>query len=153
MPIDAKAITVRQLTEGDEKEWRRLWTAYLEFYESSVSKVVYKTTFARLLSGQDNEYKGHLAVLDGRPVGLVHFLFHRHCWRIENTCYLQDLYADPQVRGQGVGRALIQSVYDAADAAGSPSVYWTTQKFNLQARALYDRIGEETPFVKYQRPV
>ena len=85
-------------------------------------------------------------------MGLVHYLFHRHCWREENVCYLQDLYADPEVRGKGIGRALIEAVYAAADAAGAPSVYWLTQDFNHTARKLYDRIGTVTPFIKYARP-
>ena len=79
------------------------------------------------------------------------YLFHRHCWKIENVCYLQDLYADPSARGMGVGRALIEAVYEQADAAGAPSVYWMTQEFNHTARQLYDRIGQLTPFIKYQR--
>ena len=77
--------------------------------------------------------------------GLAHYLFHRHGWRIENVCYLQDLYADPEVRGTGIGRALIEAVYAAADAAGAPSVYWLTQEFNATARRLYDRIGTLDP--------
>ncbi|MBW8638841.1 GNAT family N-acetyltransferase [Hoeflea sp. WL0058] len=102
-------------------------------------------------AGAPNEYRGLIAELDGKPVGIAHFLFHRHGWRIENVCYLQDLYADPEARGQGVGRALIETVYSAADAEGRPSVYWTTQDFNTQARKLYDRIETLTPFIKYQR--
>ncbi|NNF92000.1 MAG: GNAT family N-acetyltransferase, partial [Boseongicola sp.] len=86
-----------------------------------------------------------------RPVGLAHYLFHRHGWSVADVCYLQDLYADPEVRGQGIGRALIEDVYAKADAAGAPSVYWLTQDFNTQARRLYDRIGEVTPFIKYKR--
>jgi len=47
---------------------------------------------------------------------------------------------------------LIEAVYKAADDAGAPSVYWMTQEFNTNARKLYDRIGQLTPFIKYQRP-
>jgi GNAT superfamily N-acetyltransferase len=101
--------------------------------------------------GAENEFRGLIATLDGRPVGLVHYLFHRHGWKIENVCYLQDLYADPEVRGKGIGRALIEAVYAAADAEGCPNVYWLTQDFNETARRLYDRIGKLTPFVKYTR--
>jgi GNAT superfamily N-acetyltransferase len=67
------------------------------------------------------------------------------------VCYLQDLYAKEAVRGQGIGRALIEAVYGAADANGTPSVYWMTQDFNENARLLYDRIGTLTPFIKYSR--
>lgn len=147
-------VIIRPLQAADEREWRLLWTGYLEFYESSVGEEVYRTTFARLLEGNagvDNEYRGLIAEVDGRPCGLVHFLFHRHCWRVENACYLQDLFADPAVRGKGIGRALIEAVYKAADDAGSPGVYWLTQEFNATARTLYDRIGKVTPFIKYTR--
>ena len=50
-----------------------------------------------------------------------------------------------------MGRALIEAVYQAADAAGAPGVYWLTQDFNTDARRLYDRIGVLTPFIKYSR--
>lgn len=143
--------TVRPLRPEDEAEWRRLWTGYLTFYETAVPEEVYRATFARLLSSDDHEYHGLIAERDGRPVGLTHYLFHRHCWRIENVVYLQDLYVDPEVRGSGAGRALIEAVYAAADAAGCPMVYWLTQEFNATARQLYDRIAKITPFIKYQR--
>ena len=60
----------------------------------------------------------------------------------------------PEARGTGAGAALIEAVYAAADANpdADGSVYWTTQHFNAPARKLYDRIGSETPFIKYSRP-
>lgn len=145
-------VTVRPLTEADKPGWHALWEAYLTFYETSVPDEVYETTFARLIGDDAQDYNALVAESDGKLVGLTHYLFHRHCWRIENVCYLQDLYAAPEVRGKGVGRALIEGVYAAADAAGAPSVYWMTQEFNHTARQLYDRIGTLTPFIKYQRP-
>ena len=143
--------TIRPLRVDDEADWRRLWTGYLEFYQTGVPEQVYRATFARLLSGAEHEYHGLIAEQAGRPVGLTHYLFHRHCWRIENVVYLQDLYVDPAARGSGAGRALIEAVYAAADAAGCPVVYWLTQDFNITARQLYDRIAKVTPFIKYQR--
>ncbi|MEL6677553.1 MAG: GNAT family N-acetyltransferase, partial [Pseudomonadota bacterium] len=105
----------------------------------------------RLLGDDPQDYSGLVAERGGTLIGLTHYVFHRHGWKIENVCYLQDLFVDPDVRGSGAGRALIEGVYAAADAAGAPSVYWTTQDFNTSARQLYDRIGEVTPFIKYQR--
>lgn len=144
--------TIRPLTRDDHDAWRRMWTAYLSFYETTVSEEVYATYFERLLGDDPHDFSCLIAEIDGRPVGLTHYVFHRHGWRIENVCYLQDLYAEPEMRGRGVGRALIEAVYAAADARGCPSVYWMTQHFNHEARRLYDRIGVLTPFIKYQRP-
>ena len=144
-------IIIRPIVETDRSDWERLWTAYLAFYETSATTEVYETAFTRLLSNDAQEFHGAIAESDGKPVGLVHYLFHRHLWKVENVCYLQDLYADPDVRGQGVGRKLIEHVYDRADEMGSPSVYWLTQDFNETARKLYDRIGVLTPFIRYNR--
>lgn len=143
--------TVRALRSDDEPAWRALWTAYLAFYESRASEEVYVSTFARLLGDDPRDFNALVAERDGEPVGLTHYLFHRHAWRIEDVCYLQDLYATPEVRGQGVGRALIEAVYAKADAQGAPTVYWLTQDFNHTARQLYDRVATLTPFIKYQR--
>lgn len=145
-------LVIRAVGQDDKSDWASLWSAYLSFYEFSVAPEVYDTTFARLLSDDPHEFHGLLALLDGKPVGLVHYLFHRHCWRVENVCYLQDLYAIPAVRGTGIGRALIEAVYARADENGTPGVYWLTQEFNTTARQLYDRVAGLTPFVMYRRP-
>jgi GNAT superfamily N-acetyltransferase len=145
------SITIRPLTRADELRWRELWQAYLEFYKSSVPEAVTATTFARLLDEKRAQQNALVAEQDGRLIGIVHFIYHAHNWRVEDVCYLQDLYVDPTVRGTGAGRALIEAVYAAADANGTPSVYWLTQDFNATARTLYDRVAKLTPFVKYQR--
>ncbi|MEP1592931.1 MAG: GNAT family N-acetyltransferase [Halieaceae bacterium] len=144
-------IEIRPVMASDEHEWRRLWRLYLEFYESTLPKEVFTSTFSRLLSDADREYNGLIALVDGKPVGLTHYLFHRSCWSIEDVCYLQDLYVDKTVRGTGAGRALIEAVYMAGDAAGAPSVYWHTQHFNYSGRRLYDRVAHLTPFLRYDR--
>lgn len=145
------SIVIRPVTETDRPAWQRLWTDYLAFYETSVTPKIFDTAFDRLLGNDLRDFHGALAELDGRPVGLVHYLFHRHMWKIEDVCYLQDLYADPDARGMGIGRKLIEHVYRAADGAGAPQVYWLTQDFNHTARRLYDRIGTLTPFIRYNR--
>jgi GNAT superfamily N-acetyltransferase len=144
-------VTVRPLERSDHAEWRRLWTAYLTFYETRLPEEVYAATWARLFAEGAYEPRGWLAILDGAPVGLVHAIMHRTCWAVSDNCYLQDLFADPHVRGQGIGRALIEQVYRHADAVGANTVYWMTQAGNATARQLYDRIAKHTGFVKYQR--
>jgi len=144
-------IEIRQLRESDYDAWHRLWTGYLAYYESTLPEQVKAQSFARLLSDA-SACHGLLAVDGDRPIGLVHYIFHEHMWRPEGVCYLQDLYCDPEARGTGVGRALIEAVYAAADANGTPRVYWLTQHFNDVARRLYDRVGKLSPFIKYDRP-
>lgn len=144
-------LTIRKIHSSDKAAWQELWRAYLEFYETTLPRETYDTTFERLLSEDHPNQNGFLALLDETPVGLVHYIYHPHNWRAEDVTYLQDLYASPDVRGSGVGRALIEAVYEEADRNGTPVVYWLTQDFNQTARKLYDRIATLTPFIKYNR--
>lgn len=152
-PAPRPGVTIRPVQQGDEADWRALWQGYLTFYEVALPEPVTASTFARLLSDDAAEMRGMLALVDGRVVGLVHHVQHRTCWKVDNVCYMQDLYALPDIRGAGVGRALIEAVYAQADRAGTPAVYWLAQDFNAVARRLYDRIGVLTPFIEYDRPV
>ena len=142
---------IRPIAPADRHVWQDLWRQYLAFYGTERPDEVYDTTFARLTSGRPGEFQGCLAWVDGKAAGLVHFLFHRTCWSVADTCYLQDLFVVPDARGGGTGRALIEHVYAAADTAGAAQVYWLTQDFNATARRLYDRVGVLTPFVRYNR--
>jgi GNAT superfamily N-acetyltransferase len=145
------SVAIRPIEPGDEAEWRSLWCAYLDFYETELPDEVYRTSFERMTNPGVTDYHGLVALGDGVPIGLAHYIFHRHGWQLADVCYLQDLYVAPDARGGGVGRLLIEAVYAAADKAGSPNVYWLTQEFNTTARQLYDRIGTVTPFIKYRR--
>jgi ribosomal protein S18 acetylase RimI-like enzyme len=90
--------------------------------------------------------------LDGdRIVGIVHYVFHRSTWMIEETCYLQDLFVQPAYRGRGIARTLIEAVYQEADRRGGRQVYWITHTNNAAARGLYDKVAINAGFIVYER--
>lgn len=144
-------IEIKQIRASDRAAWAPLWRDYLAYYETELGPEIYETAFERLVDPAIKDYNGFLAWDGDRAVGLVHYIYHRHGWKVEPVCYLQDLFAAPDTRGSGVGKALIEAVYEAADTDGAPSVYWLTQDFNAPARKLYDRVAVLTPFIKYQR--
>jgi GNAT superfamily N-acetyltransferase len=142
-------ITVRPLAQSDHADWQRLWTAYLTFYETKLPEEVYAVTWKRLFTEGEFEPKGLIATLDGKAVGLTHYLYHRSCWSQMNNCYLQDLFADPEVRGKGVGATLIEAVKQEAGKIGVKNVYWMTHETNTTARKLYDHVARRTGFIEY----
>ena len=146
-----KLFKVRTLYEDDFSNWKTLWHKYLMFYNTSVQDIVYETTFKRLISSQNSSQNALVAEQDNYLIGLVHYIYHPHNWKVEDVCYLQDLFVEPTMRGTGIGRALIEAVYSASDTNNTPTVYWLTQDFNKQARRLYDNIASLTPFIKYNR--
>ena len=142
-------IVIRPLEQSDHADWRRLWSAYLDFYETKLPEEVYAATWRRLFSGGEFEPRGFIALVDGKAVGLTHYLYHRSGWSLANNCYLQDLFCDPARRGKGIGAALIEAVRQEAAKVGVTNVYWMTHETNATARKLYDRVARRTGFIEY----
>lgn len=150
---DGALLAIRPLQPRDREAWERLWLSYLAFYGTSVPREVTDATWERLVF--DGESPFGLIALDvgGRGVGIAHYLFHVTTWHVGPACHLEDLFVAPDSRGGGIGRALIEAVYEAAERRGADEVYWLTQDFNVTARRLYDKLAEKTPFIKYRRPM
>jgi len=147
-------ITVRPVDRADFDPWRRLWDGYNAFYGRSgptaLPASIVETTWQRFFDASE-PMEALVAVANGELVGLVHIVFHRSMISPTFVCYLQDLFTDAAVRGQGVGRALIEAVYECAASAGATRVYWQTHESNAPAMRLYDGVAERTGFVVYAR--
>ena len=148
----AEAFALRSLHQADREQWGRLWEGYNAFYERVIGSETTDTTWSRFFDDAEPVH-ALVAERDGVLVGFVHYLFHRSTSMIATTCYLQDLFTVEGVRRQGVGRALIEAVYEQARTAGSPRVYWQTHETNRTAMRLYDQVAERSGFLVYRRQV
>jgi GNAT superfamily N-acetyltransferase len=151
------AIQVREARASDFDQWLPLWDGYNAFYEragpTAVSDAMTRLTWGRFFDADEPMHALVAETDEGRLVGLVHYLFHRNTGMVAPICYLQDLFTAADVRGQGVGRALIEAVYARAKAAGSTRVYWQTHETNATARRLYDDVATNSGFIVYRRDV
>jgi len=147
-------ITIRVVVKDDFPRWKLLWDGYNAFYgrvgETALSQEITQMTWLRFFDAYEPMH-AMVAEASDKLLGLVHFLFHRSTIQIAPTCYLQDLFTVEVARGKGVGRALIEAVYQRAIAAGSPRVYWQTHETNLVAMKLYDKVAERSGFVVYRK--
>jgi GNAT superfamily N-acetyltransferase len=143
-------ITVRPIVRADRPAWEPLWQGYLAFYKTSVPEEVTATTFARFFDATEPMH-ALVAERDGEIVGIVHYILHRSTWTTGPYCYLQDLFTAEHARGFGVGRKLIETVYERAKAQGASRVYWLTQEDNTTARALYDKLADRPGFIQYRK--
>lgn len=146
----APDIVIRPVAGDERAAWEPLWKGYLDFYKTGVPKEVYDATWARL---HDRDEPMWLlgAYVDGRLLGIVHYLYHRSCWTIGDYCYLQDLFVAEGARKLGLGRALIEAVYAKARADGASRVHWLTHETNAPARALYDTLADRPGFIQYRK--
>ncbi|MDB5417196.1 MAG: GCN5-related N-acetyltransferase [Phenylobacterium sp.] len=147
-------LVVRPVAPGDYDQWLPLWDGYNAFYEragpTALPLDITAMTWARFFDAYEPVHC-LVAESDGRLVGIVHYLFHRSTTAIGPTCYLQDLFTAAEVRGRGVGRALIEAVYGAAKQAGCARVYWLTHETNATAMRLYDQVAERSGFLVYRK--
>lgn len=124
-------LTVRSVSRQDHEQWLPLWDGYNAFYgrsgETALAGEITQMTWSRFFDAYEPVH-ALVAERDGKLLGLVHYLYHRSTTAIGPNCYLQDLFTSQAVRGQGVGRALIEGVYERAKAAGSGRVYWLTMR-------------------------
>ena len=136
--------------EADFAQWLLLWQGYQTFYKTAIKEEVTAKTWSRFL---DQNESMHCALLeiDGNLVGMVHYIFHRSCWTAGDYVYLQDLFAAPELRGKGVGRALIDHVYAVAKAQGGSRVWWLTHETNSDAMHLYDKMADKSGFIQYRK--
>ena len=141
---------IESLRPEDRAAWEILARGYKAFYRTEVPDAGYEEAWQRLLRGDDVFALG--ARMDGRLVGIAHYLFHTMVWA-PKVCYLQDLFVAPDVRGRGTARALIEAVAARAREAGAARYYWTTQDHNATARTLYDKIAKYSGFIRYDYPL
>ncbi|WP_166362272.1 GNAT family N-acetyltransferase [Pseudomonas akapageensis] len=144
------AIEIRKVTAQDHAAWLPLWQAYQRFYETQIADEVTAVTWQRMLDPAE-PINAALAWIDGQAVGMVHWIYHRSCWTVENSCYLQDLIVSESQRGTGIGRKLIEFVYAQARADGCIKVHWLTHETNATGIRLYERIAERPGFIQFRK--
>lgn len=146
-------MQIRAIQTADYQPWLTLWNDYNRFYGRSgptaLPDAVTAKLWERLFTPAEPVF-GLVAESAGRVCGITHYLFHRSTSAIADSCYLQDLFTAEDMRGRGVGRALIEGVRAAAEARGVNRLYWHTHETNHAARKLYDRLAQKTGFIVYR---
>ena len=148
--MENTSIKILPLSKGDYDAWFSLWQNYLSFYETSLPASTTEKTWQKLLDSTVPIY-GFGAWIDNSLVGFTHVVLHPNTWNNTECCYLEDLYVNEEMRGHGMGRALIEHVYKFARQQHCNRVYWTTQESNTAARCLYDTLATKTDMIQYRK--
>jgi GNAT superfamily N-acetyltransferase len=118
----AANVVIRPVGKDERAAWEPLWNGYLAFYKATLAPGASDVAWQRFHAPDEPMFLLG-AYVDGKLTGIVQYLFHRSSWTVGNYCYLQDLFVAEDARGLGLGRALIEAVYEKAREAGaSPGV-------------------------------
>ena len=132
------APTIRRAMDTDADAVARLLDAFnREFAEPSPGPEVLAGRVRTLLAQEQM-----VALLVGPgPNGVAVLRFRPALWTPGLDCYLEELYIEPQSRGQGLGRALMEAAIDSARRAGADEIHLGTSEADVAARALYESLG------------
>lgn len=147
-------FSIRAIERADRAQWEPLWQGYNAFYgragDTALDAEIVGATWHRFFD-DDEPVHALVAHHGDQLLGIVHFMYHRATIRIEPVCYLADLFTAPAARGQGVGKALIEAVYQHARFCQVSYVYWRTGEGNETARRLYNRVAQYSGSVVYHQ--
>ncbi|QMD49269.1 GNAT family N-acetyltransferase [Citrobacter freundii] len=147
--INMNTVTIESAEQKDYAGWLPLWINYQTFYQTIISDEVTKLTWERFLTPSEPVYCA-VAKYNGKIVGLVHYLFHRSTWAESNYCYLEDLFVSEDVRGQHIGKQLIEYVQQQAQKHHASRLYWHTHETNLRGQRLYDWVAKKSGMIEYR---
>lgn len=137
------AIAIRPATAADVAEILRFIKA-LALYERGLDKVT--ATEEGLLRdgfGPHPFYECLIAELDGRPAGFALYFYNYSTWRGQPGIYLEDLFVEPEQRGLGIGKALLERVAAVAIEKGCRRLQWQVLDWNTPAIDFYVAMGGE----------
>jgi GNAT superfamily N-acetyltransferase len=146
----AGALTIRRAAAGDEQAWLELWTAWQSHMGGSVPDDVSASAWTQIITPGSGLF-ALLARSDERALGFANVSATPFAWTGGPILFLQDLYVVPEARGRGLGRSLLQAVYDEADAVGADQVFWMVDEADPDLQAFYARQGIRTPYLRYMR--
>lgn len=143
-------LEIRTPRPADKAQWLALWRGYLEFYEQVLTTEQIELTWSRVLGGTEGIF-GLVAVSEQRLVGLAHYFWTPSTWIKHRDLYLEDLFVAQTHRKRGIAEALIEELAKIARAAGAEKVHWQTQRKNLSAQSLYERLATKSEYVSYDK--
>ncbi len=147
----AREVEIRAVAPEEYEELLPMIAAYQRFYEApDIDEARNREFFRRFLA--PSEVGMLLAAReDGRLVGYACLYWHFTSVDARETVLMNDLFTDPDERGRGIGRALIEASAEIARERGAAHLQWATAPDNHTAQRLYDSMtSHRDEWVEYE---
>jgi ribosomal protein S18 acetylase RimI-like enzyme len=145
---------IEPITEPQLETLLPMIAAYQSFYGADDIRTDRNRSFFRRFIAPSEEGTMIGAWREEKLVGYACLYWHFSSTRAVETVLMNDLYVDEAVRGEGIGRALIEASADIARERGAHHVEWSTRPDNTTAQRLYDSMGtEKSTWIEYELPL
>lgn len=132
---------IRPATAGDVAQILRLIRALADYEKLAHEVVATEAALRQTLFGARPAAEVLLAEEAGRPVGLALFFQNYSTFLARPGVYLEDLFVEPEFRGQGIGKALLAAVARLAVQRGCGRFEWAVLDWNAPAIEFYRSLG------------
>ena len=140
---------IRNIEGKDKKNWMKLYCGYAKFYKVPMNQDILDTLWGWIL---DNNHivNGICYELDSNIVGIAHYRTMPRPIKAKYIGFLDDLFVDPEFRGQKIAQKLINHLKSLSKANNWDGIRWITHSSNENAKKLYDKIAINTGFELYE---
>jgi len=134
---------IREIHSKDKKQWEKLYKGYAVFYKVEMNNQILRTVW-NWLNDKNHELKGIGYEIDGKIVGLAHYRKLLSPLKGKYIGYLDDIFVDPEYRGQKIGKKLLNKIKEISKANDWNLVRWQTDEDNFTAKKLYEKVATKT---------
>jgi GNAT superfamily N-acetyltransferase len=135
-------LTIRTATVDDVPVIRELISELAEYEKRPEEVQTTEAVISRDGFGKHPEFSALIAEWDGTTAGFALFFGHYSTWRGAGL-YLEDLFVRPDLRGRGIGKALLAGVARVAEQQNRLFIRWAVLDWNQSAIAMYGKLGAD----------
>jgi GNAT superfamily N-acetyltransferase len=134
-------MTVREIRPDDVPAVVALVRELAEYEKAADEALMTEEQRGAALFGAAPKLFGHVAVVDGRVVGMAVWFLNFSTWRGTHGVYLEDLYVQPGHRGTGLGRELLRTLAGVCVEQGYSRLEWSVLDWNEPSIEFYKGAG------------
>ena len=136
-------LSIRPATPADAALMLRFIHGLAEYEREPNAVIATEQGLIRDGFGPAPKYRCLIAESDGTPAGFAFFHYNYSTWRGQPGLYLEDLFVLPEMRGKGIGKALLQKLAQIALDENCYGLRWMVLEWNTPALKFYESLGAE----------
>ena len=140
---------IRKIKNEDKKDWEKLYRGYADFYKVEMNDKILSTVWD-WLQDKDHVVSGLVFEENSKIIAIAHYRKMPSPLRGKYIGFLDDLFVEPDFRGQKIAQKLINHLKSLSKANNWDGIRWITHSSNENAKKLYDKIASNTGFELYE---
>jgi GNAT superfamily N-acetyltransferase len=134
-------LVIRLAHPTDVPQIRKLIQELAEYEKAPGQAVATEEDLLRDGFGPQRRYSCLMAEWEGAAAGFAFYFHNYSTWQGRWGLYLEDLFVRPQLRGKGIGKALLVELARTAVREGCGRFVWQVLDWNTPAIRFYEKLG------------